>query len=73
MPTSQQNPDGTWTTAVPIPVTPTLDFEVTGHGPYRWDAFRGTRRLASGAARTRLGLTVALLRARRKYATEGAR
>ncbi|WP_097982842.1 hypothetical protein [Streptomyces sp. f150] len=73
MATSQQNPDGTWTPAVPLPITPTLDFEVTGHGPYRWDAWRGTRQVAAGTARTRLGLTIALLRARRKHATEGDR
>lgn len=73
MPTARQNSDGTWTPAAPLPMTPTLDFEVTGHGPYRWTAWYGTRQIDTGTARTRPGLTIALHRARRKHTTEGAR
>ncbi|WP_432111390.1 hypothetical protein [Streptomyces sp. YPW6] len=73
MPTSQQNPNGTWTTATPLPLRDLVDYEVVGHGPYHWVAWRGTHRLASGTARTRIGLTFALLRARRKSAPTGAR
>lgn len=71
MATSQQNPDGTWTTAEPLPLAVGLDFEVTGLGPYEWEAWRGTARVASGRARTRPGLQFALLRAKRKYAAKG--
>lgn len=69
MTTPQQNANGTWAPATPLPISDTLDFEVAGHGPYRWDAWRGTQQVATGTARTRLGLTLALFRARRKHAT----
>lgn len=73
MPTSQQSPDGTWAPAAPLPLRDLVDYEVTGHGPYRWVAFRGTEHLACGTTRTRLGLTIALLRARRNSAPRRAR
>ncbi|WP_144316936.1 hypothetical protein [Streptomyces sp. sk226] len=73
MTTSQQNTDGTWAPASPLPLRDLVDYEVTGHGPYRWVAFRGTEHLACGTARTRLGLTIALLRARRNSASKAVR
>ena len=62
----QQNPDGSWSPAEPLPLTDDFDVEVYGTGPYRWEAWVGMERVASGRARTRLGLQVALLRARRR-------
>ncbi|WP_405883592.1 hypothetical protein OG747_36430 [Streptomyces sp. NBC_01384] len=66
MTVSQQNPDGSWSPAEPIPLTDDFDVEVTGTGPFEWEAWIGVERVASGRARTRLGLQVALLRARRR-------
>lgn len=63
----QLNADGTWTPSTPIPLSDDLDFEVTGNGPYSWEAWRGMNQVAAGSAHTRLGLQVALLRARRKH------
>jgi hypothetical protein len=65
MTVSQQNPDGSWSPAEPEPLTDDFDVEVYGAGPYRWEAWVGMTEVASGTARTRLGLQVALLRARR--------
>jgi hypothetical protein len=65
MTVSQQNPDGSWSPAEPEPLTDDFDVEVYGTGPYRWEAWVGMTEVASGTARTRLGLQVALLRARR--------
>jgi hypothetical protein len=62
--TAYRNPDGTLTPATPLPTSTTLDAEVTGTSPYTWTAWRGTRRVDSGTARTRLGLAIALLRVR---------
>jgi hypothetical protein len=69
-PDMQQNPDGTWTPSTPAPLHPGLDFEVygTGRGPFRWEAWSGMNQVATGTARTRLGLQIGLLRARRKHA-----
>ena len=68
--TMQQNPDGTWTPSTPTPLTDDFDIEVTGTGPFEWEAWIGMNQVASGHARTRLGLQIALLRARRKHATK---
>ncbi|BBB01054.1 hypothetical protein RVR_8291 [Actinacidiphila reveromycinica] len=65
--TMQQNPDGSWTEATPLTLTDSFDVEVTGRGPFEWEAWIGMRRVAAGRARTRLGLQIALLRARRKH------
>ena len=62
--TTYRNPDGTLTPATPLPTSTTLDAEVTSTSPYTWTAWRGTRRVASGTTRTRLGLAIALLRVR---------
>lgn len=66
--TYQQMPDGTWSPAEPEPVTYDFDVEVTGTGPFEWEAWVGMKCVASGGARTRLGLQVSLLRAKRKHA-----
>lgn len=67
--TMQQNPDGTWTETVPLTPTDDFDVEVYGTGPFVWEAWIGMRKVAAGRARTRLGLQIALLRARRKHTT----
>jgi hypothetical protein len=68
MTTSRQNPDGTWTPAEPLPLTQDFDVEVHGTGPYRWEAWVGMTEVATGSARTRLGLWFAITRAKRRYA-----
>ena len=68
MPVSRQNPDGTWSPAEPEPLTDDFDVEVYGTGPYRWEAWVGMTEVATGTARTRLGLQFALWRARRRHA-----
>ncbi|MER7813832.1 hypothetical protein [Streptomyces sp. NPDC096153] len=65
--TSQQNSDGTWSPATPEPLADSLDFEVSGTGPFEWEAWRGMSLVAHGTARTRLGLHLALFRAKRKH------
>ncbi|MFC5802770.1 hypothetical protein [Streptomyces formicae] len=67
MTVSRQNPDGSWSPATPEPLTDDLDFEVTGSGPFEWEAWRGLSLVAHGTARTRLGLHVALYRAKRQH------
>ncbi|QTD97015.1 hypothetical protein S1361_06600 [Streptomyces cyanogenus] len=62
--TSRQNPDGTWSPAQPLPLTRDFDAEVYGTGPWTWIAYRAGVEAASGRARTKFGLRVALLRAR---------
>jgi len=62
----QQNPDGSWSPSEPEPLTDDFDVEVTGTGPFDWEAWVGMTKVASGQASTRLGLQVALLRARRR-------
>lgn len=53
--------DGIWEPATPLGFQGrTLDFEVNGSGPWRWEAYRGPRLVAAGTARTRMGLAVAL-------------
>lgn len=68
MSVSQQNPDGSWSPAEPVPLTDDFDVEVTGRGPWQWDAWVGMTEVASGRARTRLGLRLAVARARRRHA-----
>lgn len=67
MPNSQQNPDGSWSPSQPLPLTDDFDVEVYGTGPYRWEAWVGMTEVATGRARTRLGLRVAIARAKRKH------
>lgn len=62
--TSQQNADGTWSPAVPLGFQGGLDFEVSGSGPWAWAAYRGARLVASGRAKTRIGLLFATTRTR---------
>lgn len=66
MTVQRQNTDGSWSPATPEPLTDDFDIEVTGTGPYSWEGWIGLQCVASGTARTRLGLQVALLRARRR-------
>ncbi|MFE4818570.1 hypothetical protein ACFRFU_19485 [Streptomyces sp. NPDC056704] len=68
MTVSQQNPDGSWSPAEPEPLTDDFDVEVYGTGPYRWEAWVGMTEVASGRARTRVGLWVATTRAKRRHA-----
>jgi hypothetical protein len=68
MPTLRQNPDGSWSPDEPLPLTDDFDVEVHGTGPYVWQAWVGLDRIASGRARTRLGLRLATARAKRKHA-----
>lgn len=68
---SRQNPDGSWSPDVPLPLTDDFDIEVTGPSPYEWEAWVGMRCVASGTARTRLGLRIALIRAKRKHNATG--
>lgn len=57
--TTRQASDGVWEPAAPLGIQGRgLDFEVTSRG--RWAAYRGTRCVASGTARTRAGLAVTL-------------
>lgn len=63
----QQNPDGTWGPSQPVPLTDDFDVEVTGTGPYLWEAWVGMTEVAIGNARTRLGLRFAIARAKRKH------
>lgn len=64
---SRQNADGSWSPDVPLPLTDDFDVEVTGPSPYEWEAWVGMKCVATGRARTRLGLRVALYRAKRKH------
>lgn len=73
MTATRQNPDGSWSPDEPLPLTDDFDVEVTGHGPYEWEAWAGMDQVASGRARTRLGLQVALLRARRRHTRKAQR
>ena len=73
MTTSQQNPDGSWSPAEPLPLTDDFDVEVYGTGPWIWQAWVGLDRIASGRARTRLGLRFATARAKRRHAKEAQR
>lgn len=68
-PVMQLNDDGTWTEATPTPLHPGLDFEVAGTGPFEWEAWDGMTKVASGHAQTRIGLYVAMFRARHKHPT----
>jgi hypothetical protein len=71
MPESQQNPDGTWGPAEPEPLSDDFDVEVEGTGPYRWEAWVGMTEVASGTARSRLGLLAAITRAKRRHLRSG--
>lgn len=62
----QQNSDGSWSEAIPLGWQGGIDFEVYGAGPYEWHAFDEDVLVGKGAARTRLGLAVAIRRARRR-------
>ncbi|MGW4670114.1 hypothetical protein [Streptomyces sp. NPDC004324] len=73
MTVQRQNTDGTWSPDQPTPLTDDFDVEVTGTGPYAWEAWIGLQCVASGQARTKLGLQVALLRARRRALKGGPR
>jgi hypothetical protein len=64
----QQNPDGTWSPAEPLPLTDDFDVEVYGHGPWVWTAHRGSALVAQGRARTRLGLWFSITRAKVRHA-----
>ncbi|MFC8065452.1 hypothetical protein [Streptomyces sp. NPDC057293] len=64
MTNSQQNADGTWSPAQPLPLTRCFDAEVYGTGPCTWIAYRGGVEVATGHARTRIGMQFALLWAR---------
>jgi hypothetical protein len=64
MNTARQNPDGTWSLAQPLAPTNDFDAEIYGTGPWTWIAYRGGLEAATGHARTRLGLQLALMRAR---------
>lgn len=64
---SQQNPDGSWSPAEPLPLTGDFDVEVTGTGPWAWWAWIGMDQVAAGTARTRLGLWFAIARAKRRH------
>ena len=64
----RQNPDGTWTPSESLPLTDDFDVEVYGTGPYRWEAWVGMTEVASGRARTRIGLRFAINRAKRRHA-----
>jgi hypothetical protein len=66
--TLRPDPDGFWTRAEPIPLTQDFDVEVYGTGPYRWEAWAGRDMVASGTARTRLGLWFATTRATIRHA-----
>ncbi|MGW5122996.1 hypothetical protein ACWEQ7_02845 [Streptomyces sp. NPDC004069] len=72
MSTVRQNPNGSWSPDEPLPLTNDFDAEVYGTGPWRWEAYRGLAKVASGRARTRLGLQFALWRARRHRARHPA-
>lgn len=73
MTTKQQNPDGSWSPSEPLPLTDDFDVEVYDTSPYRWQAWVGMRRVATGTARTRLGLRFAITRAKRRHAKEARR
>lgn len=60
----QQNPDGTWSDAAPLPMTPGIDFEVSGD---TWLMYDGSWLVGSGVNRTRLGRAVAMWRAKSAY------
>lgn len=64
----QQNPDGSWSPAEPLPLTNDFDAEVYGTGPWVWTAHRGSALVAQGRARTRIGLWFAIARAKRRHA-----
>lgn len=51
------------------PAAPTEGFgvDVYGTGPYRWEAWDGMTKLATGTARTRVGLWIAAHRAKRRH------
>ncbi|MEV0556184.1 hypothetical protein AB0I27_22380 [Streptomyces sp. NPDC050597] len=66
--TLHQNPDGSWSPTEPLPLTGDFDVEVYGSGPYRWTAWAGRNQVATGAARTRLGLRFATASAKRRHA-----
>ncbi|HWM95533.1 MAG TPA: hypothetical protein VNO54_00610 [Streptosporangiaceae bacterium] len=68
MTVSKQNPDGSWSPTQPVPLTDDFDVEVTGHGPWEWEAWVGMNEVASGHARTHLGLWFAIARAKRRHA-----
>jgi len=68
MANSQQNADGTWSPAQPLPLTRDFDAEVYGAGPWTWIAYRGGVEVATGHARTRMGMQLALLQARARTA-----
>jgi hypothetical protein len=55
------DPDGQWRPATPIPYDfSSVDYEVRGSGPYRWEAFIGDQEVGRGRTRTRLCLRLAL-------------
>lgn len=59
MTTQRLDPDGQWRPATPIPYdVSSVDFEVYGTGPYRWEAFIGEQQTGDG--RARLGLVLSL-------------
>lgn len=62
-----------WRPAAPLPIQPGIDFEVSGSGPWIWEAYSGVRLLASGRARTRLGLVLGMWAAKRRLAWEASR
>lgn len=66
----RQNPDGTWGPSKPAPLTDDFDVEVYGNGPYQWEAWVGLDRVATGRARTRLGMRFAIARAKRRRTVE---
>lgn len=63
----QQNPDGSWSPATPLGWQGSgIDFEVYGTGPFQWVAYDEDICVGSGDARTRIGLAVAIRRARKR-------
>ncbi len=74
----RQTEHGTWTPARPLGFQGTgLDFEVTGSRPWQWAAYSRHGVVATGKARTRLGLAAALrwaaLKSRITYRALGQR
>jgi hypothetical protein len=43
------------------------DFEVSGHGPFEWEAYDEDMLIGKGRARTQLGLMLALWRFKRRF------
>lgn len=61
MSSQRLDPDGEWRPATPIPYDfSSVDYEVRGSGPYRWEAFLGDEEVGRGRTRTRFGLRLAL-------------